>query len=1288
MIRHRFGWHLLWGFLLVSPLPMAILAWVYIHQFEATLQETTFNSLAAIADKKMGQIRSYMEQRRLDARGLASLPQTREMLKVMGQSFLEPLSNRTIYREFFSAYAENAGYYDLLLTNHLGNVVFSLAGEADLGSNLETGPWRDTVLVKTHREVMKIHEARISDFRPYPPSNRPAAFIVAPIFQDKQVLGTLALQLDLQNFLKEATDATGLGKSGETVLAQRVDDDILYMVPLRHVPDAAFNLKIPLSRSATPMQKALQGEHSQGIDHDYADYEVVANWRYLPELRWGMVVKVNSDEAFAPAHDLRRFSMALLGASLLAAALAAYFLGRAIVSPLHRLTRISQNIAAGNLEQRAPVQGFSESRDLATAFNDMAAHLLEARETLENRVESRTRELEQANRHLQELYTLQQAILDHAGHAIIAVDPGGLITVFNHAAERMLGYEAGEMIGRRTPASFHDAREMRLRAEALSAELGETIPPDLEVFTAKAKRNLPNEAEWVYVRRDGSRFPVLLTVSVLRDRQGEITGYLGLSVDISKRKEDEEKLRLLNRELEQFSRQATELASRAEAASQAKGRFLATMSHEIRTPLNAIIGLSQLVLETDLSPRQKDYLLKVHTSSKALLGILNDILDYSKIEAGHLTLESIPFRVEEPLEQVANLFGARIAEKGLELFLEIAPDVPRSIRGDPLRLTQVLNNLVGNAVKFTDAGEIHLKVTRLEQQADRLRLRIEVRDTGCGLSPEQEERLFQPFTQGDGSTSRLHGGTGLGLAICRHLVEAMGGELRVSGTPGEGSVFYFTLEAGVVVAENDTETAALQGRRVLVVDDQETARLILCQLLESHHLKADSAASGEEALTRLLADTAPAFDFLLVDWRLPGMNGLELIGRIGEAVSLGKLAARPGLLLMTAFDRELLQSEYPALPVDAFLTKPVTPSALFEALRNLSDPEKSHPFNPAEQNAAPSVDFRGRRLLLVEDNPLNQQVAREFLERLGWRVEVTNHGAEALAWLEDNTCDAVLMDMQMPVMDGLEATRNLRKRPQCLKLPVIAMTAAVLPEDRRLCQEAGMNDFVAKPIDPEELVRVLSTWIGASGPEPAASGREPLLPRHLPGFDADRALRLLGRDEALLVRLLTVFRAEQNTVAERLAAWLDQGERQPALALLHALKGQAGNLGLMALSQAAAALEAGLRENRGDLQVFVTTLGETLKALDLFLPVISSPVTPSAADPGRMGALLTRLEPYLKEQELVPEELMHTLRLLVAGVAPHHPLVGLQKALDRFDHTGALFFLQQAMALPSEAPPA
>jgi PAS domain S-box-containing protein len=848
--------------------------------------------------------------------------------------------------------------------------------------------------------------------------------------------------------------------------------------------------------------------------------------------------------------------------------------------PMSRFVQMVDTYAAG--ESDAFKQGipYSEFRPLVNVLDEMG-----------EKIESQMRSLQ-----------LTQHAVDSSSVAIYWIDLDANITYANNAAVQNTGYAKAAL----EKMSLIDI-EYNLSDKTWQKRLEEL----------KIEGSLTFES--IHLRKDNSTFPVQVTATFLKFADKE---YIFTFVnDISKRKQ-------------------------AEDATQAKSDFLANMSHEIRTPMNAVIGMAHLALKTDLTPKQRDYLNKIQSSANSLLGIINDILDFSKIEAGKLDMEAVEFDLSQTLDNVANVVTVKAKEKeNLEVLFYTDLRVPNSLIGDPLRLNQILVNLGNNAVKFTERGEIVLMTKIKSSSDDKITLQFSMRDTGLGMTEEQQTKLFQAFSQADTSTTRKYGGTGLGLTISKRLVNMMGGDIWVESEPGQGTTFSFTAEFGLgkeQAKKRFMPAPDLRGMKVLVVDDNATSRDILGEMLKSFSFEVSLAASGVEGIAELeTAAKDKPFELVIMDWKMPGIDGVEASKRIKNHTDLSKI---PAIILVTAYGREEIMKRAEDLKLEGFLLKPITPSILFDTIMQAfgeTVTEASGLAQRKEQEAKAWENIQGARVLLVEDNEINQQVAMEILQGAGITVTIANNGQEGVDAAKQNPYDAILMDIQMPVMDGYTATREIRKDGRFKELPIIAMTAHAMAGDEDKSLESGMNGHVAKPIDPDQLFATLHKWIQPSEKraqlqQPEVPGErieadkvapeEDELPESLPGFDLAAGLSRLMGNKRLYRKLLLDFGANYGGVADEIRQALATKDFKQTHNLVHNLKGLAGNLEASDLQAAAVEMEKLVKGQSGetvsekDLKEKFAELNyaleQALDAVHTLGPAVEKKTTESSRDVG------------------------------------------------------------------------
>ncbi|RRJ84261.1 response regulator [Aestuariirhabdus litorea] len=937
---------------------------------------------------------------------------------------------------------------------------------------------------------------------------------------------------------------------GGTVDIRFVDSDgVLFRAPDTERALQRLNVSnIPL------IAQALDGQ--EGTDSvTYFGQSLLATVVNVPSTRWVLMVSQSEAEAFAPLEELLRITVMAALLALVVGGLIALWLSRRGTNSIVRLSQEVRRIADGDYLYKPASEGFIEARALSRDVQSMAAsiaqrereltdardQLYQTNEQLEERVRARTEELLDSQAALRQSEQIK-SLLESSPVAVGIYRRGnGQVLFANRRNAELFGMTVPEVYKHQVSDNWvHESQRQRLLARF---DTGKDIA----------------DQEVQFKRRDGGHFWGLLTWYHL-----EMEGHKCILYWIY----DITEMKRVEAELER-ARQDAEMAARA------KSDFLANMSHEIRTPMSAVIGLSHLLENTQLDGRQKDYLTKMQNASDHLLSVINDILDYSKLESGLMKMESIPFRIDEVLDKACDIVRLQSEGKGLELVIAHDWGMPQDVVGDPLRLGQILINLLTNAVKFTERGQVIVSVALMGRESGRSEYRFKVSDSGMGMTQQQIGQVFSSFSQADTSTTRRFGGTGLGLAICSQLVERMGGSISVTSELGKGSEFTFSVQLASQEANTegtDADAELLEGEpRVLLMDDSPVSSALFKSIIsqfgaEVVSLKEPGKISPE--IKRANSGANP-YDLLLVDCRQLDNEGVgclrELLGDMEETpipvVLMSGSRVQPEILEDPSFIR-----------IRQVLLKPVSPSTLFNALRETL----RGTWSSRDKQAMPLAGFSqtldglaGARALVVEDTHVNQQVVRELLEINGLVVRVCGDGREALQALQEEPFDIVLMDIQMPVMDGYEATREIRKNPAWRTLPVVAMTAHTLAGDRERCLEAGMNDHIGKPLDPDRLYQTLKRWIEPQlqlgkvtrPPKARQVEGEVELPDYLPGLDLDQALNRVGGNRALLLKLLLEFyRSYQRTGAELLER-VDAGKQDEAARLVHTIKGAAGNLG-------------------------------------------------------------------------------------------------------------------------------
>jgi PAS domain S-box-containing protein len=1045
---------LLAWFLVMALLPLAVVTVVTYVVSQRVLKQEISNQVQTLADSKGNQIEDYVDRRRKET---YLLTQTMFVLEGLTRAKRAATIDEadTAARPLFENYAREAGYLDLLLFQPDGKLLFSVDRHPGRFANFTTDPrYHHTQLGKTFDRARMFMEIEFSGYEQRSSEGPRIAYVAAPILREGKVLGVIALGLASVQVERIVHDYTGLGDTGETLLAAFDGEGMTFITESRSTPPADFTGRVVIgSANAVSLQNAVLGMRGHGRVQDYRGVPVVAAWRYLPSRRWGMVVKIDEAEAYAPAYQLSQTLIALMAFTLLAVVVVALLVARSLSDPVVAMTRVAQLVSAGDLDQRITDTGRDEIGDLARAFNKMTADLKETYAKIEDKVKQRTRDLEASEQRI-------RSLMSCSAEAIYGTDLKGNCTFCNPACLHMIACESEDkVLGKNMHALIHHTRAdgtphpVEVCRIYQAFQLGEGTHVDDEVF-------------W---RLDGTAFPVEYRSHPVRVN-GEVVGAVVNFQDISERLKAQESLRLAK--------------TAAEEANRAKSQFLANMSHELRTPLNAIIGYSEMLQEEATDLGQEDFipdLQKIHTSGKHLLELINAVLDLSKIEAGKMELFLETFEVATLIRDVASIIQPLVHKKSNRLDLR-CPDNIGTMRADLTKLRQALFNLLSNASKFTEEGVITLEVVREPgREGDWLIFRV--RDSGIGMTPEQLSKLFQAFTQADASTTRKYGGTGLGLVITRKFCEMMQGDINVESTPGEGTTFTIRLPATVmepkarpkpievvVPAEPVPEPVAT----VLVIDDDPTVHDLMRRTLVKSGVRVESALGGEEGLKQA-RQLVP--DAITLDVMMPGLDGWAVL----SALKADPATQHIPVIMLTMLDDKNMGY---ALGAVDYLTKPVDRDQLATVV------------NKYRRLRGPGP------VLVVEDDPHTRDMTVRMLIKDGWEVMQAENGKVALERLAEREPSLILLDLMMPQMDGFEFVREMRKNLEWRALPIVVVTAKDLTDDDRKRLNGHVEKILQKgAFGQAELLRELHDLLrrfvpAAVSPSTTAEPRPQMTPSH------------------------------------------------------------------------------------------------------------------------------------------------------------------------------------------------
>jgi PAS domain S-box-containing protein len=1272
-------------FLGINIVSLALFSAVAIKNSNDTVRSEVESALNRIIDEKVRELSEYISNKEQSVARTATLPSVSENLAKFNEVF-ELGINHSDYK---SAYSEAFSYlrdlkddlhgYDLFLINPEGDIVSSVLRENDFGTNLYSGPFRDTHLAQAFERAKTLTETRVTEFLPYYPSQvvlasqesigsqSHSAFIGAPVIRGNEFLGVLAIQLNSNDYYHLTQDFRGLKVTGEIVIAKREGTHALIISPLREKRNAAFSVSTEIgSAFGYPTQESVNGRSGSGIHLSYSGIETISAWRYIPELKWGVVAKIDTSEAFSGAFALTRQLLAISLFMVIGGVVLSSIFSNTLTIPIRKLSLGVKRFMSDKTITPIEIESEDEVGQLIDNVNEMMAVRLQVeREALESASKF-------------------ELVLESARAGIWEwTIPTGELIVSTRWAE-MLGYTLDELTPATIDTWLENVHEDDLPKANVFLEKHFSGEFDRYVIEFRMRHK---RGHWVWIDAQG--------IVISRDTEGNPLQMLGTHLDISERKESEAEL--------------IQSKDMAEQAAVAKSEFLAIMSHEIRTPLNGVVGMLGLLVDSDLDDSQKHKLDVATTSADSLLHIINDILDFSKVDADQLELEYTDFNPHRLIASIATTLVLKVEQKGLELITDLSGIRQTMVKGDPTRIRQVLVNLLQNALKFTTRGELLIKASVDELDDGQLLLTCSVKDTGIGISRDNIDSLFDRFTQADTSTTRKYGGTGLGLAIVKKLTQLMGGEVTVRSEEGFGSEFEFTA---ILRASDESELILpdfdVSKMHLLIVDDNQTNRDVLSSQIShwgAQSTQVDGGLSALEVLKKYDANTLP-FGAILLDMQMPEMDGLDFVEELRKHPQYDALR----IVVMSSVAGYQESKKFQALNIDGYFVKPASVDDLMKALSILlhdktaqqtklplvtSDFISSRVIQRSVQSG-PSTDIpTDVKLLIVEDNAVNVEVIKGILSTRQLTADVCENGQLALQTLKSTAeqYDVVLMDCQMPVMDGFTATQNIRDGEagdRYRHVPIIALTANALQGDRRRCLEAGMSDYVAKPIEPELLfdkiltytpVELANSQIDTSGVDSPAQSENATQQISVKDgqemvWDPLAMSKRLAQNQPLMLSVLNIVLEDMPIRVAEMKSAFELSDFDQLKKASHTMKGVMGNISAMGIQDVCKSIELSADQANTD------SLEKQFKTLTAFVDLLTQAIVdyiesnqPAERDVFKKIDLATEvaaLREKMIQGDYIDSEDIEPLRYVLETDAHHQEVQQLISQVESFDFKGGI----------------